>query len=296
MANHSETNAWGSVYQWETTDPLLAGAGGIMNNPIAALVGRTGYLKSVLDKTLFNSGIAQITGATTIDASYQGKAAFVSGGADYDIQLPDASGLVGRTFFFFHNAAEQRVYTFKVFGTQTISIGGISKSQIQLKPRRWFCLIAGTTGWQSIGDNPFDGVGEIRTLATASIPVECLECNGQAVSRTKYADLFEVIGVTFGAGNGSTTFNLPDLRGQFIRGWDNGSSVDPGRSFGTNQGDAVGSHTHTIDRVGYTSIGGTGGKFVGNANTPDAGQGTTNASGGAETRPVNVALNFCIRY
>ncbi len=62
-----------------------------------------------------------------------------------------------------------------------------------------------------------------------------LPCDGSAISRTTYADLFDVIGTVFGVGDGSTTFNVPDLRGEFIRGWDNGAGVDSGRTFGSWQ-------------------------------------------------------------
>jgi len=54
-------------------------------------------------------------------------------------------------------------------------------------------------------------------------------CSGQAVSRTTYAALFAAIGTEYGVGDGSTTFDLPDLRGEFLRGWDNGRGVDSGR-------------------------------------------------------------------
>ena len=57
-----------------------------------------------------------------------------------------------------------------------------------------------------------------------------LKANGAAVSRTAYGDLFAKIGTVFGSRDGSTTFNLPDLRGEFIRGWDNGRGVDSGLS------------------------------------------------------------------
>jgi microcystin-dependent protein len=60
--------------------------------------------------------------------------------------------------------------------------------------------------------------GEVKIWTTASAPTGYLLCNGAAVSRTTYADLFAVIGTTYGAGNGSTTFNLPDLRGRVPAG------------------------------------------------------------------------------
>lgn len=77
--------------------------------------------------------------------------------------------------------------------------------------------------------------GTIETWATNVCPTGYLECSGDAVSRTTYADLFSVLGTSFGVGDGTTTFNLPDLRGEFIRGWDHGRGVDSGRSLGSFQ-------------------------------------------------------------
>lgn len=81
--------------------------------------------------------------------------------------------------------------------------------------------------------------------AGASVPEGYLKCNGANVSRTTYASLFNVIGTRYGVGNGSTTFTLPDLRGEFIRGWDDGRGVDAGRSLGSRQDGQNESHTHT---------------------------------------------------
>lgn len=77
--------------------------------------------------------------------------------------------------------------------------------------------------------------GSVFYRASSSIPTGYLECNGSEVNRTTYAGLFSVIGTTYGVGNGSTTFNLPDLRGEFIRGWDNTRGIDTGRGLGTWQ-------------------------------------------------------------
>lgn len=78
-------------------------------------------------------------------------------------------------------------------------------------------------------------VGSVFYRASSAVPTGYLECNGAEVSRTTYATLFAVIGTTFGTGNGSTTFNLPDLRGEFIRGWDNTKGTDSSRTFGSWQ-------------------------------------------------------------
>lgn len=67
------------------------------------------------------------------------------------------------------------------------------------------------------------------------VPAGYLELAGQAISRTTYSALFALFGTTYGAGDGSTTFNLPDLRGEFVRGWDHGRGVDSGRTLGSFQ-------------------------------------------------------------
>lgn len=78
--------------------------------------------------------------------------------------------------------------------------------------------------------------GTVDYFANSTTPIGYLECNGQAVSRTQYPELFNAIAVLYGPGDGTTTFNLPDLRGEFIRGADNGKGTDPGRVIGGNQG------------------------------------------------------------
>jgi microcystin-dependent protein len=121
-----------------------------------------------------------------------------------------------------------------------------------------------------------------------------LFCDGAAVSRTVYARLFQEIGTRFGSGNGTTTFNLPDLRGEFLRGVDGGRGVDSGRVLGSAQTDQVGSHLHAIklheDAGSAGAIMASGGAT---AATPD---GATALSGGTETRPRNVAVAYWIKY
>jgi len=87
-------------------------------------------------------------------------------------------------------------------------------------------------------------VGSVSAFALSTAPAGWLKANGAAVSRTTYADLFAAIGTTFGAGDGSTTFNLPDLRGEFLRGWDDARGVDSGRTFGSWQDSDNKSHGH----------------------------------------------------
>ena len=86
--------------------------------------------------------------------------------------------------------------------------------------------------------------GAVMHFAMSAPPTGWLKANGAAVSRTAYAALFAAISTYYGAGDGSTTFNVPDLRGEFIRGWDDGRTVDNGRVFGSAQTHGIATHTH----------------------------------------------------
>ena len=140
-------------------------------------------------------------------------------------------------------------------------------------------------------------VGDIKYTARNTAPPGWIKANGAAVSRTTYAALFAAIGTTFGSGNGSTTFNLPDLRGEFIRGWDDSRGIDAGRAFASFQNSQLGSHAHQILRGSGTSGGGFN---VHTSNLNYDGGGTTQPAGGtengSETRPRNVALLAVIKY
>lgn len=136
--------------------------------------------------------------------------------------------------------------------------------------------------------------GTVIHVAMNAAPSGYLKANGAAVSRTDYAALFAAIGTTFGSGNGSTTFNLPDLRGEFIRGWDDGRGVDASRAIGSAQADAFRSHTHGVYYNGGNG-GVTGSQSGINGGTNGANFATT-AAGGTETRPRNVALLACIKF
>ena len=89
--------------------------------------------------------------------------------------------------------------------------------------------------------------GSVFCMAVATVPSGYLECNGAAVSRSTYSALFATIGTAYGTGNGSSTFNLPDLRGEFIRGFDNGRGADSGRSVASSQSAQNASHLHGMD-------------------------------------------------
>jgi microcystin-dependent protein len=167
--------------------------------------------------------------------------------------------------------------------------------------------------------------GAIIPFGGATPPTGFLLCDGSPVSRTTYSALFSSISTAWGSGNGSTTFNLPDLRGRFLRGTDHGVGRDPDRAgraasaSGGNAGDAVGSvedqqlasHGHAVNDPGHSHtvtypVGGTGGSTTnipqGTPVTNDirSTSGSTTgisigSTGGNETRPVNAGVNWIIK-
>ena len=150
--------------------------------------------------------------------------------------------------------------------------------------------------------------GTIIWHAASTPPTGYLKANGAAISRSTYATLFSVIGTTYGGGDGSSTFNVPDLRGEFARGWDDGRGIDNGRAFGSAQTDAMQGHRHntTLDGNYFKNDGILGPGSNGWSDQPSGGQTQTgnpitDGSNGtprtaSETRPRNIALLACIKF
>lgn len=142
----------------------------------------------------------------------------------------------------------------------------------------------------------------VMYFARNTAPTGWLKANGAAVSRTAYAQLFAAIGTTFGVGDGFNTFNLPDLRGEFVRGWDDGRGVDVSRVFGSFQADDLKAHNHRYKLGPYTTNAPWGDNATGFGNfgggTPDdpCFLADTSKTGGTETRPRNRALLACIKF
>ena len=190
--------------------------------------------------------------------------------------------------------------TFYTGGLERMRIG--TAGQIGLSGANY-----GTTGQVIVSGGPsaapswgtVSGVptGTVIFTASSSAPTGFLKANGALVSRTTYAALFSVIGTTFGVGDGSTTFALPDLRGEFIRGWGDGGGVDAGRELGSAQADNFKSHVHAIRGISGTNWSGMNGYNYGIGQS-DAGYQTNKIqeTGGTETRPRNVALLACIKF
>jgi microcystin-dependent protein len=168
-------------------------------------------------------------------------------------------------------------------------------------------------GISSAGSIP--PAGKMSHFALSAAPAGWLKANGALVSRTTYVDLFNAIGTTFGAGDGSTTFALPDARAQFLRGFDDGKGTDAGRVLGSVQAgqnashthtattDTAAAHTHTIttDLAGVYAVtvpqsSSNGGSQATSAAGAHSHVITVAANGGTEARPTNLATLICIKY
>ena len=192
-----------------------------------------------------------------------------------------------------------------------------------------------TNGSGALSFTTVQGVptGCVFCIAVISVPSGYLECNGAAVSRSTYSALFAVIGVQYGSGDGSSTFNLPDLRGEFIRGVDRGRGVDSGRDIATSQGSqnaqhnhsasatsTAGAHSHSLNyqrkqvedtgtafvtdirRQGGDGDGGsttftnnTDSGFMNNATVSVSTSVSIGNQGGNESRPRNIAMMYIIK-
>lgn len=180
----------------------------------------------------------------------------------------------------------------------------------------------GTTWVDVAGTVP---TGSVQAFMGTAVPGGWLLCDGSAVSRTTYAGLFAAIGNACGSGDGLTTFNVPDLRGQFLRGVDGGAGRDPdtgartAMSAGGNTGNQVGSvqpnatkpngmlanvtdpgHNHDVrsasvaagaPNVSAPNNDGNSG-FLTSTNTTGI---TVGLTGDNETRPTNAYVKFIIK-
>lgn len=178
----------------------------------------------------------------------------------------------------------------------------------ELTPRTQFTSV----GTALMAKRVMDGgipAGMVAAFAMPTAPAQWLVCNGQAVSRTEYPNLFAAIGTMYGAGDGSTTFNLPDYRGYFLRGWDNGRGADPdaasrsdrgdgtaGDNIGAKQTDEFKAHTHGYRNSTGSAYGSLANGAMGGTVPTTCCPGVTFSSGANETRPLNISVLYCIKY
>ncbi len=267
----------------------------------------TGNLTVNGNTTIGNAGADTLsvvaTGTFTGNQTFNGTATFTS-----TVTVPDAS---------FTNAKLATVATATIKGRVTASTGVVEDLTGAQATTILSAVVgdSGSGGTKGLVPAPAAGdaaaarflsaagtfaaavpVGSVTMYAANTAPTGWLECSGAAVSRTTYAGLFTAIGTVFGVGDGSTTFNLPDMRGEFARGWDNGRGIDPARAFGSAQADELEAHVHSVTPPSATDDTGSGLTTTGTGGAETITPYNTASTGGTETRPRNIALMFIIKF
>ncbi len=318
MANIKNTKEWvENVRQIEVGDRVIGGTDAPINICLSHLVGRTGYLKDKIDVVPSQTvaGLLKIDSATdstdeTTAASLKAvkiaydKAVAAEEAAEGTVKTTDNQEIAGdKTFTGLATLKKGAIVADSVGdfnANQYLQIGSNNVNSYFYNKRSGKYL-----SMRNDGELRYDGKrllnvddlsgmipsGAVLYFAGRNAPTGWLKANGAAVSRSTYAALFAAIGTTYGTGDGRSTFNLPDMRGEFVRGWDDGRGVDNGRALGSAQADEFKAHTHggVPQRAGDSDRGGSVSWFS------IDGIGQTEAAGGSETRPRNIALLACIK-
>lgn len=313
MGNITETSQFSNtITQIEKTDRVIGGAPndqtgeGVINKPLQQLANRTRYLKSKIEESQTEavtgqSGIDGITKTMTLTAAQGVLAPPLSVGAIIEhVELADGSAI-------------QKAHR--------ITPGGVFLTK-HIRVRR-------TGGWSVWTADGLD-IGDIVAVAHSATGANRMDADGALRSRTGQPDLFAKLGTIYGAGDGSTNFKVPDLRGEFLRGLDLGRGVDSGRAIGSAQdatwlrtlmaewaGADVGSGTYAIgmphanpdEVIQNTGVGGAvpsgaraaGGGGFNTATTDNFIKGEAEVTNGITnrwiaTRPRNVAVKLCIVF
>ncbi len=197
-------------------------------------------------------------------------------------------GAVNTTYTFANNDTITSAKLNNIIDQTTITGDAILGTTLEVVSGQLKVRAQGITSTE-LSANLLMPAGAILPFAMNSAPTGWLVANGQAVSRATYSSLFLAISTLYGVGDGSTTFNVPDLQGYFIRGF--GTSAGSA-AFGTKQADMVGPHTHPSSYFqdvvsGNITVSTNSGTTHINAAMPN--------STGTETRPKNIAMLYCIK-
>lgn len=323
------------IYEWTEADPVEGGPLGIDNVPTRQLAKRTAFLKAFLDDLRnfggwFRRQPTQTNASATLVAEGLGKLHLISAVAGaVEITLPAAGVVVGTAISFAVLPTTTQAVALKVGnGVQILSNRGGGQRQIPLfKGDRITLMYCGNIGGSTIStwfisvDNRFGLArpGFVSPYTGTTAPPRWMLCEGQILAKSEYPELYAVIGDAFkfpGAGHagapgvvGAAQFRIPDMRGEFMRGWDNGSEIDRSgsdpsfRQLGEWADQAIKIHNHYID-IPNSQDGGSGPYFGTASQSADTIPAVTrlNPIGGNvvpgfdinETRPRNLAFSFLI--
>jgi microcystin-dependent protein len=323
MTDLIETGGWvEGVYQIEMTDPVVGGppdvtnGQGIANVQAQQLAQRTAFLKGIVDalsnaetfEVSTNSDLnvdgallttrasIRIAIGAAIDALVDGAPGALDTLNELSVALGDSDDAVAALTSSIANKLNSSAYTAADVLAKLLSVGvatkveaeaGVIHNKVMTPLRVAQAIVASLGSLEGLAPT-----GAVIYFAADAAPTGFLKANGAALNTTTYAALFAIVGYTFG-GSGSS-FNLPDLRGEFLRGWDDARGIDGSRAFGSAQGDEFKAHKHTET---YRETGGRADpQTSGVASVGGLLAVNTGSTGGSETRPRNVALLACIKY
>jgi microcystin-dependent protein len=314
-------NTWSNSGQTTlNTNPVVLDAGG------RAIIYGSGAYRQVLKDQYGNTIWDQLTSDTS-SASNLGWGATSGGTANAQtISSGTFTGVDGQTLYFLAGYSNTSALTLSVNSASPIAVlkdgaGGpvfLTGGEIVAGAVIGVTYSVATGQFHLNTNNNQWAPGQIGEFASATCPAGWVAANGAAVSRTvTYGGLYAAIGTTWGTGDGSTTFNVPDLRGTFLRGTGTnatGSSAGAvGPAVGTYAADTYLNHAHAVTDPGHThtytqvsstaqAVGGSGSNYFNGSTTGNTGSSTTGLSvntsttGGTETKPKNYGILFCIKY
>jgi microcystin-dependent protein len=255
-----------------------------------------------------------VTGAKTITIEVlkgtpgAGAPALTQTSTTYEVSLAQVSVANGVSQILNANITDERTWvTLKNIRQEAF----VANQDINLATRKVTSLLAGTVGSDLMNKGQFDTqshfynvpIGAIMNFGNATVPNGFLLCDGSAVSRTTYALLFAAIGETYGVGNGTTTFNLPNAISRMIVGLDpddtdfNALGKTGGATTVTLDTTMLPSHTHTLENGYYDSYGGNASPQSVLVTPPVSGTSGSSGGGGAhENLPPYVKMSVGIKY
>jgi microcystin-dependent protein len=338
MANLSEIVQWeAGIYQLERTDPVDAGVGGagVSNLQAKLLANRTAWLKRQVEKGFNFRGVVlnQATGSLgNSDYGYMYAWDETAVNGTYVIELPNIGAMDEQAAIGFTVGKTSGVSVeVAAFGTDVLYPFGTSEwtlnagDTLVLVPRKnpligthhWWPVVVPKSGIIQSIQSQLVPTGAIIAVAGNAAPTGYIPLNGAVVNRSSYPALWTYAQASgnltvddatwiannwgaFSPGNGSTTFRVPDFRGEFLRGWDNGRGIDTGRTLGSFQDQAV--NTAGVELREASTTWAANGAGVGssvayfeNSNIVAYGTNMT-LLGGTETRPRNLPVMYCIKF
>ncbi|MBB9035587.1 tail fiber protein [Escherichia coli] len=320
MANLPETPQWeDGIYQIEVSDPVLGGPDGISNRQAKQLASRTSYLKQKVEKS--GTDLAAHIAAVDPHTQYATKASPTFTGTptaptpangDNSKKLATTE-FVAKALAALAGCAPETLDTLKEladalgndpnFATTVLNklAEKLAKDQngADIPEPALFVKNLG------LGEGSALPVGVPVPWPSATPPTGWLKCNGAAFSSEMYPKLAQAY----------PTNKLPDLRGEFIRGWDDGRGIDAGRALLSFQTGMLEKHRHivvandgydtkdewelaTIFKKTYTQGRGLDATSTGGSLIPSPtlhSRGSIGNTGGSETRPRNIAFNYIVR-